>query len=436
MFETFFLLGTATLTLSGVRPFGLGIALSDLLYFAALAALIFERSARQMTIHEWVPGHPFWVTAVLILAGGLFATLESSNPVSNIIMTLKSCFLFSAWISMGIVIVIQRKQAGRVIGALVIGALISSVVAILDSLTGATLGPTIYGLNDVTISGVDLPVLASVYGRYGGTIGHPNIQSEFTVVVIPLVLDMVFSAWQAAKRLKSITLLVIVSLFVYANLLTGSFSGAIGVLLSFVLVSGIRLFDKLSRYFVLLIVITAGIGLIFLLASADLPVSPLQELSDQLAGDANVDRALNTTGPGRLDLMGDTLLAISRNPVSGYGMDLLAIESADIGETGVHNAILRSWITGGIFAFIGIAYAYWQSLRLSMGMIARYLRGNRAPYIVGLAVSTIVWMVNDMAQPSFYQRFTWLIVAILYGLLLGCLQTPIENPENRVNSEA
>jgi hypothetical protein len=87
-----------------------------------------------------------------------------------------------------------------------------------------------------------------------------------------------------------------------------------------------------------------------------------------------------------------------------------------VSSGGVHNAILRSWVAGGIFVFLGVAYAYFWCLRLALRTIRRYLRGYRVYYTLGLAASIIVWTINDMAQPSYYQRFTWLTFIILYGI--------------------
>lgn len=430
MFEAFYLLGTVTLVLNGIRPFGLNIALSDLLYFAALVSLIMDGLSKRQPVQKWMPWHPFLFSSGLILIGGLLATTQSQNPVVSIASTLKSWFLFSVWISMGIIMVYQRRRAGRVIGALLVGVMISSVAAIIDSQTGTNLGPRVFELSGTQIYGIDLATLANVYGRYGGTLGHPNIQGEFTLVAIPIVLDLSLSALGAAKRQKSIGLLVLLTVLVWANLLTGSVSAMLGMLLSFTLVIGLRLIRKLAWRVVPFSLIATGIGLIIVLAVSSSELDPLQTLVRGGSENKNVYRALNDTGPQRIALIGDTLSLIFENPVVGYGMDLLTADNPS--ETGaaagaIHNALLRSWLVGGLFVFMGVAYAYFRSLHLAVQTIVRYGQGHDVKYMFGLAVSIIVWIATDMVQPSFYQRFTWLTVGLLYGLSANHLRSAVEH---------
>jgi hypothetical protein len=423
MFTACFLLGTVTLVFNSIRPFGPSIGISDLLYFVALAALVIESLLKRKPLQKWMPWHPLWVSATLILLGGLLSSTQSDNLAGSIVATLKSTFVFSIWLSMGFVMVYQRRQASKVIGALIVGALISSMIAIYDKLAGADLGPAVFGLTNVTLPGVNLEVMADVYGRYGGSLGHPNVQSEFTLVVIPIVLDMSLSAWQTSKRFKSLALLITLALLVWANLLTGSFSGLIGVLLAFVLVLGLRLLNQLSRLFVpscLFAASASTILLIYILLIVNSTADPFQRLVDRLVMNENVNRALITTGPERLELVGETLKLIAQNPITGLGMNLLEggpQNTSSVASSGdVHNAILRSWVVGGIFVFLGVAYAYFWCLRLVIRTIRKYLRGNRVHFIIGLAASIIVWTINDLVQPSFQQRFTWLTFIILYGI--------------------
>jgi hypothetical protein len=119
MFEACFLLGTVTLILNSVRPFGLNIGVSDLFYFAALAALVIDGRSKRRPIQHWMPWHPLWLSAVLILLGGGLSSIQSANPSGSLVATLKSSFVFSVWLSMGYVMVYQRRQADKVIGALI-----------------------------------------------------------------------------------------------------------------------------------------------------------------------------------------------------------------------------------------------------------------------------------------------------------------------------
>lgn len=431
MFEVFFLLGTASLVLSGVRPFGLNLALSDLFYVAALVSLVADGLVKRRPLREWMPWHPLWITSGLILVGGLLAMTQSFNPSGSIIVTLKSFFLFSAWFSMCIVMVREKRRADRLIGFFVAGAFLTSVIAISDSLTGSTWGPAIFGVSGVEFTDVNLLFMAEAYGRYGGTLGHPNIQSQFTLVVIPIVLDICISAWRTDKLPKSIGLLVILAALVWANLLTGSVAGLVGLLFAFVLVIGFRLAGRMSRLLAPFLLIAASASLVLFLVISNTAINPVQGLIARLSANSNVDRALSETGPGRVTLVSEAFSLISQNPLTGYGMDLLsddAPEGSALAAVGVHNAPLRSWVAGGVFVFLGVLYAYVIAFGLSVQALAKHMQGYRAQYLVGLAVSIIVWILADMVQPSYYQRFTWLTVAILAGVITQLPKSVGEHP--------
>jgi hypothetical protein len=102
-------------------------------------------------------------------------------------------------------------------------------------------------------------------------------------------------------------------------------------------------------------------------------------------------------------------------------MDLLTGENpedADFAGDAVHNGIMRALLYGGIFVFAGALYAYGYSLWLALKVMGDYLNGQRNWLMLGLAVSIVGWTISDLAVPSFYQRFTWITVPILYGLYL------------------
>jgi len=86
-------------------------------------------------------------------------------------------------------------------------------------------------------------------------------------------------------------------------------------------------------------------------------------------------------------------------------------------SSGVHNALIRGWLAGGIATFIGLLIIYLLAIKKSLISLRDFINKDSVSYLqVGLSISVLSWILIDMAQPSFYQRFTWITVCVLYGL--------------------
>lgn len=417
MFEALFLLGTLSL---GFNARFLGLGLSDFFYFGALFALIVTGILKKKSLDAWLPGHHFWVSAVLVLAGGLLAAVISRDPTNGLVVTFKTFYLFSFWMTMGIIMALRKKEQW-VLWALIAAALFTASIATWDRLTGSLWGPTIGEAIGVVFPGIGYQVLAQYYGRYTGVMGHPNVQSEFLLVVTPIVMNFIWDAWRRKSLLQAIMWVGILGILISGIYLTGSVAGLVGLAVAFGIFAFAALYATIPRSLVRLLVITSILGLSAVLLLQVLGMEIFQPLAARLSANTNLNRAFSDSGPGRIELIAETGKLILDNPLVGYGMDLTLPDQANIfrAETGgVHNAILRSWIAGGLLAFLGILYAYWRALRLAWDAVARQFAGYQDRYIFGLGVSILVWFLIDLVQPSFSQRFTWLIAALLYGIFL------------------
>jgi len=133
----------------------------------------------------------------------------------------------------------------------------------------------------------------------------------------------------------------------------------------------------------------------------------------------NFDRALEVTGPTRLMLVNESWALIAHSPVIGYGMDqgdAKLVRSFWLSEFSVHNAMLKMWVGGGVFAFLGSLVAYGYGFRLAISQSSLFLRGQGEWHRMALAASMVGWMLIDMIQPTAFNRFSWISVAMLYGL--------------------
>ena len=436
-----FMLGTLTLVLNGLRPFNLGIPLSDILYLLALVFLVFDGMGREEPSSQWMPLHFYWLPALAILLGGLLSSINSASPLISIFVTLKISYLFSLWMSMIIAMVRTKGGVENAIAALIVGVVFTSAVAVLDSLTGMALGPRIYGL-DPKLSGLDPLLYSQTSGRLSGTLGHPNHLGQITAVALPIICDraMVFLGEKRAGY-RGLMLVAAAILVFWANLLSGSISGLIGATVGMTIVVGLRI-RRNNYHFRILRLFLLGAGAVLVVGLfIELKKPDSGGLSYWLA--TNVQRVITITGPGRISLVHDALEEIARNPIVGYGMDqgtFGANPSSAVLAIGIHNTILQGWLGGGLLTFIGVLLVYSKTMHMALRALIEQLRQPSTSYTLGLAASIVGWVLIDMTSPSISIRWTWLTVGLLYGTMIKerkeFLPRWIEPHTGRVTSKA
>lgn len=321
---------------------------------------------------------------------------------------------------MGIAIA-KGGRAQRILVAFMIGAVFAAGVAVFDSLTGLDLGPTIFKLTGNS-SGVD-PVVFMSFGRFPGPTSHPNTLAQFIVVAMPIVMFLLVQSLDAKKWLWGTLLGTSLILLAWAGFLTGSVAGMISALFS--LVVGVAVLSwKRSRWVkqLFLPIVMAGL-LLLLLSFLFAEPSALQSIGQLLGQNENLDRVVTITGPSRITSFVEGWNLIMESPGVGYGMDQGtaggAAKTQLVTSEGVHNTLLRGWLAGGILSFLGLLIIYLISAWLALSTLVAFVNNDRVSYLeAGLSVSILGWVLMDMAQPSFYQRFTWLTVAMLYGLFV------------------
>jgi len=298
MSKGLFLLGTATLILNTVRPFGVNLSIPDALYLFALYVLILEGLGARQRVDDWMPFHPLWVPSLLVLVGGVLSSVAAVQPGVSVVITVKQWFVFSIWTSMGIVMA-RRGQVGNVVTALTTGALFTSSIAIWDFVFGARVGPAISGE----------PFLR--WGRYSGTMGHPNELGYITAVVAPLILDRILGRATAGEGtpVASSVLWGAFGVLVLANILAGSVTGYLGLVSSFMVV----IVGHIARAYLVSdlrpLVKVIGLSLIGLvLVSLAVVRAGIPEI---LTVRNALDRMMYITGPHRLSLAQEALAYIA-----------------------------------------------------------------------------------------------------------------------------
>jgi hypothetical protein len=411
-----YLLGVGTIIFNGVRPFLL-IPLSDWFFFAAIGLMALIGIWNRQRVSEWMPFHLFWIPALLILAGGLLSSPGAVQPGNSVMVSLKVAFLFSIWMGAGIAVA-RRELMGRwVLVAFIAGAVFTSIVAIWDFLTGMNIGPSFY-LLDPAVSGLDPLGYQTTQHRFCGTMGQPNQLGELTAVAFPIALHMAWVQWENREGwIKKLAGSGASILILWANLLTGSVAGLLGLgigAMSLVIARIIR--DGRVRYWLTRALILIGAAVAILLLT--IWTKPDIGFADRIT--ANFSRALFVSGPDRWNVNLEAITRIAAKPWIGYGMDQGNVNPNTIQlvtSTGVHNTILEAWLGGGILAFLGVILLYGQTIRLALLGFKAAIHKTGSPYLLGLAASIAGWICIDMTQPSIYLRYTWITVAVLSGLL-------------------
>ena len=414
----FYALGTITLPLTGVRLITTEFAVSDTFYLIALIGMIYIGTKNRKNLRWWVVFSPYWLAALLIFIGGLLSSIDAVSPSASLMATFKSCFVFSFWISMGIIL--AREGYGRwLLAWFLAGAVFAASVAVLDKLTGLGIGPSIYKLTG-NWSGFDT-VYYNLGGRYPGPTAHPNILAHYMVVAIPILFFWILQSLEEKKVPKSALLGIALSVLLYADLLTGSVAGMLVGLFSLLICIIAVLLRKYRRNrspllpVIILLLFSGGLSILIVYPTI------YRSMGKLILQNENLDRAFSLTGPSRMLVNTEAWRLILKSPWVGYGMDQGTAGGVDPAQLmtsdGVHNALLRGWFAGGIFSFAGFLIVYLVSGRRALIALAEVKKGKRgSTLMIGLGISVICWIFIDMVQPSFYQRFTWFTISILIGL--------------------
>jgi hypothetical protein len=401
MGEFFYLLATVSLAINLYRPFG--VSFPDLFYLFALIFFCIESILGTNKTKNKLPFHPFWIPAFFILIGGIISSFNAVNLNSSLSITIKEFYTFSIWLSMGILMV-YRKRTGSVINCLILGGTFTSILTVIDYLYNFRFSQLF--ISSTFSSGEDLTGI-----RFGGTFGHPNSLGMFLGVVFPLALDKLL--YEKITYKSYIYLLIMIAMLM-SILMSGSVTGYTGIIIASVIIMYFRFIktrQKLSKEQLLFILCSAIIfvGGYILLNQTSFFLSIKEQNT--------IYRAFQITGPGRFEIMSEGIKYIAKNPIWGAGMDQSGTGGLDFSELVtsiyIHNTILQSWVSGGILVFLSTLSIYIYLFLKSIQLLHKW---NNIPYVIALSASTIGWICMDMAQPAIYQRFKWVIAALLLGI--------------------
>ena len=413
-----FIIATLLLSLNFVRPFGL--AISDWLYLGALGFAYLETSVLDRdNAFCWWRNRLLWGAAV-ILFGALISTMNSHDWVVALVEICQQVFVMTLFVSL-IWILVRRGKTIPVVFSFILTGVLTSAVVLGDYLTGSKWGPILSGTTDFQL-----------WGRYAGTLGHPNKLGYFLVLTTLLSIGYLLSIKNSRSALfLRIFCCALIALQGFGIYLSGSMTAYLGLLVGIIFLA-LYLGNPPSRMTKFFRVVAAGTILILgiFLASHWTLNNGLSLESNNLISQALV-RVQTITGEYRLRIYSQAWDQIVQNPWFGVGYDQIST-SGIVPESrylsfSVHNPLLEIWYTGGLFAFFG-----WFFIYLWMGWMALGIKrsGKRlTPLIISIASAALAALLMDQLQDSIYQREKWLVFGLLVSVSWEMIKEKIVKPD-------
>jgi O-antigen ligase len=413
-----FIIATLLLSLNFVRP--LGLAISDWLYFGALGfayleTFVIDRDNAQC----WWRNRLLW-GAGIILFGALISTMNSPDWVVAVVEICQQLFVMTLFVSL-IWILVRRGKITLVIFAFILSGVFTSGVVLGDYLTGSRLGPILSGTPDVQL-----------WGRYAGTLGHPNKLGYFlvltTLLSIGYLLNIKNSITALFSRLVCCAMIAIQGLGIY---LSGSMTAYLGLLTGIVffalsLKSPSNKATKILRIVVAGTILFIGISLTIHWILTD----SFSKLSNNLISQALV-RVQTSTAEYRLRIYAQAWDRIVQNPWFGVGYDQISTSGIEQESRylsfSVHNPLLEIWYTGGLFAFIGWLFIYLWVVWKAIGI--KRSGNDLSPLIISIASAALAALLMDQLQDSIYQREKWLVFGLLVSVSWEMIKVRTVKPD-------
>lgn len=401
-----FLFVTATLLLSLnlVRFFGL--AISDWLYFGALGFGLLETFLIQKRHAPcWWQNRFLWAVA-FILFGAIISTMNSQKWDTALVEIFQQIFVMTLFVSLTWIMV-RRGKTNAILVAFILSGFFTAGITLIDYLTGSRFGPALSGTPNLQL-----------WGRFAGTLGHPNKLGYFLVLTTLLSVGQLFHLSSTRSGFTSRLLWsVLIAVQAFGIYLSGSMTAYLGLLtglVSFIFSSR----DNFNRTAGTFGVVTGAAVLIIVFWVIANPVLISDGFRENSIYQA-LNRVQTSTAGSRLATYAQAWDQITLNPWFGVGYDQISTSGVSTGarflDFAVHNPLLQIWYTGGLFAFIG-----WLAIYGSIGWMALNVLRNQGdpalfPFAWSVAAATLALLLMDQFQDSIYQREKWLIIGLLAG---------------------
>lgn len=318
------------------------------------------------------------VGSVLAGLATLVLSLHSDDPAAEFLVGFRLVFVWLIWSFAATRSLYSLDHYKQAASAYVLGACLSSAVAI-GQFIGIDTRPVFFA------------DISTATARFIGLNGHPNGQGGALAVAASICMVAALYGLRRKFALAALALTLI------GIVLTGSITAMIACGIAFaLLVIRARRLRIIATGALLAIIVALG----YQIFTAAFPtiVTPLDRISSA-TGETGV-----STVDQRLQTVEFAIAQISLHPFSGVGF-------ADgggtyNGVTATHNMLVLSYYQGGPLLFAAVACV------ATAAVIAAW-RSPRSPIAEALAIATFASLFFAQTGPSLYDRYAWLPVVLL-----------------------
>lgn len=393
-----FVAGTLLISLNFFR-FG-GIAISDWFYLFSTGFAILETMSIDKKNQVCWFGNKYLPYVGLIIFGAILSLFRTENISVAFIELVQFIFVSTLFISL-IWILVRRGKIQTILKAFVFSGFFSAGISIIDFLIGSSIGPLLSYKPDLLL-----------WGRYAGTLGHPN-KFGFFLVITALLSTYFIASNIKWRRLFWIICFVVHLIGIY---LSGSLTAYIGLCIGLFWILFLRrwktsLAFRIITGFILLFIIFIG-GVISLFPEVEsIPIPENQTIIT-----VTLDRVQSITAESRLILYKESFQSIMKNPIIGYGFDQLSTSGISYYQRylsgTVHNAILQIFYLGGFFSFLGLILIYANLTTASIRTVQQTTSNNQQHLLIYISAAVIAIIIMDQFQDAIYQREKWLAIGL------------------------
>ena len=400
----FFYTGTLLISLTTFRPVASFFNASDAFYLLAILLLTIKLlHAGENPLRLFTRDNPFFKPLLIFLLGATLSLTNSADLTTALIVIGKYVFLFGIWLPSGIRLLNTPQRINTMLFVLVAAALVPLIPGISDYYFHTRMTVVI---DRVLNMNMEHPI--PLEGRFGSVMGHPNNFGFLLVVVYPVALWLIFYHQDARCKWMGVVF--------YAALLFGCMVTASRSAIIAMAVQSVCFLAFMPHYrhrwkiaaFALLVVFSGTVLLITIKTQPVVILDRFIEMSGYNIGEYEPDLE-------RIDYVKKALWDIRDHPLTGTGA-----EDAAVGpDIGVHNTVFRLWASIGLWGLIFAFWVYGQALFSGFLLIKQKLRaGERESASVAflLLISIGGWILIDMVQPQFYDRFKFITLILLFSL--------------------
>ncbi len=383
---------------------GLFISVSFLLIVPIGFLLAYKKSAGGKRPLDG--NRPMLIAPVLYMAAGICSLVNASYPVLTLfelfrIATLIIIFLF-------IMNLHTKRQISTLIAVLIAGAVIESVLCIIQYKTGRTLG-----LEAIGEAAVVQQFLGKMYTRTTGTLGHPNIAAYYFEMLLPLSFAMLIVERSRLLKALYFAALVIGAFALMTTLSRGAWiTLPLSLSIVFFVLSGRRLLQPKTGVLIFL-----GGLLAIVIALAMYPTVKKRLFHDDYR-----------SAEQRIPLNQAALSVIRQYPVFGVGLNNGGKVFKQFDATGksriwkhsghvVHNMFLAVCMDVGVVGLLAFLGIFVVSLRAAFKILFRVSLWYRG-VLIGVSAGIIGHLVHSMFDPGF---LTAMNISTLVFTLLGII---------------